>query len=267
MASTSALRVLNLHRSVSSIATTSKRHFSGSSLRHASYDGSRNNATPARAHREGTDVSRAAGGPDLDPVTRLPRNSSTAASVNPGAQLLAKFAESLQNKSMTNSEVQDVPFSTTPASDPLNYSTELLPLKIDPTLEAFVNNLMKDGKKASATRHVLGMMEYLSQALHADPLPALLSAVRSAGPLVRMQSRKNGGKNIAVPIALGPDQSRRRGIIAIIEASKKRSDKRLSVRMAREVIAVLEGSSSTLARKEEIHRVAMVNRSNASVRI
>jgi small subunit ribosomal protein S7 len=111
------------------------------------------------------------------------------------------------------------------------------------------------------------MMEYLSQALHADPLPALQSAIRAAGPLVRMQSRKNGGKVTPVPIALGPDQSRRRGIMAIIEASKKRSDKKVSIRLAREVVAVIEGNSSTLARKEEIHRFAMVNRSNINSRM
>lgn len=186
-----------------------------------------------------------------------------------GAEALADLAQGLTSSFAASSMppfTESAPLASSPAESgyavPSGYSTETLPLKTDPTLEAFVNNLMKDGKKASATRHIIDMLQYLSQALHADPLPAVQAAILAAGPLVRMQTKKTGGKNIGVPVALGQEQSRRRAIIAIIEASKKRNDKKLSVRLAREVIAVLEGSSSTLAKKEDQHRLAMVNRSN-----
>ncbi|PWN93892.1 ribosomal protein S7, partial [Acaromyces ingoldii] len=147
------------------------------------------------------------------------------------------------------------------------YTPEALAQRTDPLLEAFVNNLMRDGKKAQATSHICDMLDHLAQAFHADPLPALHAAVEAASPLVRMQTRKGGGKNVQVPVALRAEQSRRKGIVAILDASKKRNDRKLATRLAREVIAVLEGTSSTLAKKEEAHKVAMLNRSNASVRI
>lgn len=268
IASTSALRMFSLRQSLPRVASSSRQLFTPSSTRLAQYESAGNDASPARAHRAEAGVNnRAAGGPDLDPVSGEPRNASTEAytkAKNGGAATLADLAEGLGMSSLPiEPQVEEI---RTPV-EKHSYSPSLLPLKTDPILEAFVNNLMKDGKKATATRHILEMMEYLSQALHADPLPAVQSAIQSAGPLVLMQSRKKGGKNVAVPIALRAEQSRRRGIISIIETSKKRSDKKLSVRLAKEIIAVLEGNSSTLTRKEEMHRLAMVNRSNASVRI
>lgn len=268
IASTSALRMFTLRQSVSRIASSSRQLYTPTSSRLAKYESKGNDASPARAHRaEAEENNRAASGPDLDPASGVPRNASTKATTQArlgSAEALANMAQSLRDSHLSiEPQVEEV---RTPI-ETHSYSTTLLPLKTDPTLEAFVNNLMKDGKKATATRHILEMLEYLSQALHADPLPAVQSAIQSAGPLVRMQSRKSGGKNVAVPIALRAEQSRRRGIISIIETSKKRNDKKLSIRLAKEIIAVLEGSSSTLTRKEEMHRLAMVNRSNASVRI
>lgn len=157
--------------------------------------------------------------------------------------------------------------SQMPALAPSGYSMTSVPLKADPVLKALINNLMRDGKKATATHHVLLMLQYLAKALHADPLPAVKEAIRSASPLVRMQTRKQGGKNTQVPLALHSSQSRRRGIVSIIEASRKRNDNKLSIRLAKEVIAVLEGSSAALNRKLEIHKLATANRSNTGVRV
>ncbi|UZJ51487.1 hypothetical protein CBS101457_000807 [Exobasidium rhododendri] len=276
-ASTSALRVSSksLCHSLPAVAV-SRRCLSSTITRWAEQED--DHSTPARAHRQDTPASRIAGGTDVNPVNGSSRNSSTEAAKSArlrGADKLATLAERLTTSdSISSLSSFDMPEMASPPTvatsgfaAPSGYTTETLPLKTDPTLEAFVNNLMKDGKKASATRHILDMMQYLAKALHADPLPAVRAAIEAAGPLVRMQSRKSGGKNVAVPMALGPHQSRRKAIVAIIAASKKRSEKQLSVRLAREIIAVLEGSSSTLQKKEEAHRLAMVNRSNTSVRI
>lgn len=243
----------------------------------------RKETTPARDHRIGTSESRAAGGSDLDPITREARNASTeyrsqvdSDTKTRDAENLARLANRIQyggsSAGASGTGVLSTvagPATTADSSKsviPSGYSTDTLPLRTDPTLEAFVNNLMKDGKKAQATRITVDMLQYLARALHADPLPALQAAILSAGPMVRMQTRKKGGKNVGVPVALRQEQSRRRAIVSIITASSKRNDSHVSTRLAKEVIAVLEGNSTTLTRKEEMHRQAMVNRSNALVR-
>ncbi|KAK0568085.1 hypothetical protein OC861_002329 [Tilletia horrida] len=149
----------------------------------------------------------------------------------------------------------------------LGYTKDNLPTRTDPTLSFFVGILMKDGKRAQANRIVMDVLGHLHDWTAAPPLPMFTEAINRASPLTRMQSSKSGGKITQIPIPLNPRQSNHRGIKAIIEASKKRNDRSVSIRLAREILAVLEGSSSVLARKEEQHKVAMANRANASVRI
>ncbi|KAK0530431.1 hypothetical protein OC842_003934 [Tilletia horrida] len=161
----------------------------------------------------------------------------------------------------------DVPTQRTSVVPTLGYTKDNLPTKTDPTLAFFVGILMRDGKKAASSRTVMNVLAHLNEWTSSPPLPLFVEAINRASPLVRMQSSKSGGKITQIPIPLNPRQSTHRGIKAIIEASKKRSDRYISTRIAREMVAVLEGSSSVLSRKEEQHKVAMANRANASVRI
>ncbi|KAL9940650.1 hypothetical protein V8E36_000138 [Tilletia maclaganii] len=174
----------------------------------------------------------------------------------------------------TASEPTQIARSTLPARSAAaalptlgGYTKDNLPTQTDPTLAFFVGILMRDGKKATANRAVMDVLGHLNEWTSAPPLPLFQEAIARASPLVRMQSSKTGGKITQIPIPLNPRQSAHRGIKGIIEASKKRNDRYLSTRLAREVLAVLEGSSSVLQRKEEQHKVAMANRANASVRI
>ncbi len=136
-----------------------------------------------------------------------------------------------------------------------------------PLLSRIIGILQKDGKKARAMRQLSEVLNHLSLATRDSPLPILAAAVERASPLVRMQTKKAGGKSLQVPIPLSERQATRRAIVAIIEASRKRPDAELATRLAKEIIAVVEGTSSTLQKKEEAHKVALANRANASVRI
>ena len=147
------------------------------------------------------------------------------------------------------------------------YSPTKLPPKQDPLLQFFVNLLMRDGKKASAERYIADMLAYIAKLTNSDPLPVVYEAVELARPILRMQTRKQGGKNMQVPIPLNERQSTRRALKWIIDAGNKRSDRSISRRLAVEILAVVEGNSSVLSRKEEQHKVGMINRANASVRI
>lgn len=147
------------------------------------------------------------------------------------------------------------------------YTLDTLPPRQDPLLQFMVNLLMRDGKKATAERFVAGMLADMAKLTNSDPLPLVYEAVELAKPILRMQSRKQGGKTMQVPIPLNPRQSTRRAIMWIIEASRRRADRSISHRLAVEMLAVLEGNSSVLSRKDEAHKIGTVNRANASVRI
>jgi len=273
--------------SMSSQSIIRQRGISSSSICRIAGD---NEASPAREHRSGS--STTSGGKDVEKLSGESKNSSTATNLETrrkSATGLADFTQSLVSSPRNLDRMPQEPRLNTsvlapqrrvasteeiaarhvqaPALAPSGYSMTNVPLRTDPILKSLINNLMRDGKKATATKHILDMLNHMSKAMHANPLPAVKEAIRIASPLVRLQTRKQGGKNTQVPIALFSNQSRRRGIIAIIEASKKRNDNKLSLRLAKEMIAVLEGSSSAVTRKLDVHKLATANRSNTGVRV
>lgn len=144
----------------------------------------------------------------------------------------------------------------------VGYTSSTLPTRSDELLEAFVNLLQRKGNKSLATKQVLGMLHHVSLALNNDPLPALREAVDIASPLVKTTSFKSRAKVIHVPFALNARQMRAKGIRAIIEASAKRGEREIERRLAKEVIATLEGNSEVIRKKEETHREAVRNRAN-----
>lgn len=83
----------------------------------------------------------------------------------------------------------------------------------------------------------------------------------TAAPAVRVVSFKYGTKVMMTPHPLTEKQRTRAGLKAIIAASESRPGKSLEVRLAREMIAVVQGESRSLQEKERLHRLAMVNRS------
>jgi Ribosomal protein S7p/S5e len=92
-------------------------------------------------------------------------------------------------------------------------------------------------------------------------MPILREAILMASPAVRSMIHRRGAKNVVKPVALGEKQRTRFALQWILAASDKKSGQTVEERLAREFIAVLQGTSDALRKKEEVHRFAMVNRS------
>lgn len=248
------------------------------------------NSTPAREHRP-----RSAVGPGAPGQTSSSQLSKENLGVESGVSSGGKTQRDAINSAMgvldsLAREVASSPCSSTsspvdlstasistPSSPALNavhdistgpiYTPSTLPPRSEPTLEFLTNLLMKDGKKAQAQRFTTGTLSIIANITNSNPLPLIHDAISRTAPLVKMQSKKQGGKSLQVPVALTKRQSERKALSWIIDASKKRPDRELEKRLAAEFLAVVEGTSSAIGRKEEQHKIATVNRANAAVRI
>ena len=200
--------------------------------------------------------------------TDTPGTADSSAQTETAAELAKQLAK---HSNAAESPKVVLPPQATVAQEspapPLAYTPDTLPPRQDPLLHFMVNLLMRDGKKARAERWVSDMLGHMAKLTNSSPVPLVHEAVASARPLLRMQSRKQGGKTMQVPIPLNERQSTRRALVWIIDASNRRLDRMISRRLAVEVLAVLEGNSSVLSRRDELHKVGTNNRANASVRI
>jgi hypothetical protein len=88
-------------------------------------------------------------------------------------------------------------------------------------------------------------------------------AIHLTSPSIRIVSLRRAAKNVPIPSALDARQRARTGISWILKAAEKGRKGGASERtgrIAKEVLAVLDGSSAALARKDEVHRLGAVNR-------
>ena len=201
---------------------------------------------------------------------RLVQDFAAQLASNPNPNSNPSSASSTATSAATATATAPATPTPTPAALPTSsfaYAPNALPPRSDALLSFLVNLLMKDGKKAQAERFVTRMLAHIATLTNADPLPLVYAAVQSVRPLVKMQSRKQGGKNIQVPTPLNERQSTRKALVWIIDASKKRADREIHKRLATEFIAVVEATSNALTKKEDVHKIATANRANTSVRI
>lgn len=144
---------------------------------------------------------------------------------------------------------------------------EIPPLE-DPLLAFLTNMMMTDGKKAVARGHVALMLSTLRHRSSAQPLPQLREAIRLVAPNIRMAKLKKGSKQVSVPRPLGERQRVRQAIVWILDASDKRKNpvaggsRKFGERVALEVEAILNGTSTIFKTRNDLHQTATVNRAN-----
>ena len=135
-----------------------------------------------------------------------------------------------------------------------------LPPAEDPLLQFMTNTIMRHGKRKRASRTVSRMLLWVHSLTRAPPLEIVREAVLLAAPAVRTMSHTRGGKIVSRPIALSEKQRTRYALKWIIKASDNRPGQALEERLAREIIAIVQRTSSVLTEKERAHTFAMVNR-------
>jgi small subunit ribosomal protein S7 len=149
-----------------------------------------------------------------------------------------------------------LPFATPTAPPPM---LDIPPAE-DPLLQFMANTIMRHGKRKRASRIVSRMLLWVHSLTRAPPLDIVRQAVLLAAPAVRIMSHTHGGKIVARPVALSEKQRTRYAVKWIIKACENRPGQTLEERLAREIIATLQGSSSVLTEKDRLHTLAMVNR-------
>ncbi|CCJ28643.1 unnamed protein product [Pneumocystis jirovecii] len=129
-----------------------------------------------------------------------------------------------------------------------------------------VGIIMKKGKKTKAQKQLENAFLYIKQKTNTNPHFIFSKAIEKTSPLIKLISTKKGSKSIKIPVPLNEYQQHRKAIIWILEASNKRHNRNFSERLAQELIAVVDGTSSVFQRKEQLHKLALVrNFSNLTI--
>ncbi len=136
----------------------------------------------------------------------------------------------------------------------------------DLVLAKFVNILMLDGKKSVAAKIVYEALDTIEAKGNAQPIEVFKQALDNIGPQVEIKSRRVGGSTYQVPIEVRSERKIALAMRWIIEASRKRGEKGMKLRLAGEVLDAVQNRGSAFKKKEDTHRIAEANKAFAHFR-
>jgi small subunit ribosomal protein S7 len=129
-----------------------------------------------------------------------------------------------------------------------------------------VNRLLKKGKKRLAKRIVYKAFELIEFRTNQNPLFLLEKAIRNLSPRVQLKAKRVGGATYQVPSLLNKFRSTNLAIRWIVEYSRKRSGKGMSLKLANELLEAAKGLGNAIKKKEETHKMAEANKAFAQFR-
>lgn len=140
-------------------------------------------------------------------------------------------------------------------------------LKYDNLLVSLlINRILKNGKKLLAKRIVYKALEFIEFRTSQKPLIVLEKAIRNTSPRVQLKAKRVGGATYQVPTLISKFHSINMSITWLVEYSRKRSGRGMSIKLSNELLEAAKGLGNTIKKKEEMHKMAEANKAFAQFR-
>ncbi len=130
----------------------------------------------------------------------------------------------------------------------------------------FINLLMYDGKKSIAENILYTSLNILKNKIKKSRLSLLQIAINNVKPIVEVKSRRVGGTTYQIPIEVRPKRGDTLAIRWIIFSARKRSQKKMFLKLADELLDAINKRGFAIKRRDETHRIAESNKAFAHYR-
>ena len=130
----------------------------------------------------------------------------------------------------------------------------------------FIHQVMRRGKKSTATSVVYGAFELVQERSQKDPLEVFEQALHNVGPAIEVKPRRVGGATYQVPVEVEADRRDSLAVRWILAASRSRSGKSMIERLAGELLDAANNTGTAVKKREEVHKMAEANRAFAHYR-
>ncbi len=126
-----------------------------------------------------------------------------------------------------------------------------------------INKVMLDGKRGVAQRVCYDAFEIIREKTGKEPVEVFDEAMNNVMPLLEVKARRIGGATYQVPIEVRAERRQTLGLRWLVDAARKRGEKRMSERVAGEILDAASNAGSAFKKKEDTHRMAEANRAFA----
>ena len=129
-----------------------------------------------------------------------------------------------------------------------------------------INSIMLDGKKGVAQSIVYDAFDQVKSETGEEPLEIFEKAMNNIMPVLEVKARRVGGANYQVPIEVRPERRQTLGLRWLTKYTRDRGEKRMSERLAKELMDAANNTGSSVKKKEDTHKMAEANRAFAHYR-
>lgn len=127
----------------------------------------------------------------------------------------------------------------------------------------FINHLMRRGKKSIAQKIIYDCFEIIKEKTKKNPLEVFAGAVKNVAPEVELKSRRIGGANYQIPVAVIGDRKNTLAYRWLIIAAKAKKGAPMKEKLADELIAAYNREGAAIKKREDTYRMAEANRAFA----
>lgn len=129
-----------------------------------------------------------------------------------------------------------------------------------------INGIMVDGKKGTAQKIVYDAFQMIQEKTETEPLEVFDKAMNNIMPVLEVKARRVGGANYQVPIEVRPDRRETLGIRWLTGYSRKRGEKGMTERLAKEIMDAANNAGASVKKREDTHKMAEANKAFAHYR-
>lgn len=131
-------------------------------------------------------------------------------------------------------------------------------------LGKFINNIMLHGKKETARKAVYMAFDIIKEKTgNPNPLEIFDIAIKNAGPMVEVRSRRIGGANYQVPREVRPERRQALAMRWIILAARSKKGAPIHMKLAEELILASKNEGSAIKKRDDTHKMADANKAFA----
>jgi small subunit ribosomal protein S7 len=134
-------------------------------------------------------------------------------------------------------------------------------------VQAFINAMMRNGKKSLAARLFYDALDMAEQRGNRNGLEIFEQAIKNVSPMMEVKPRRVGGATYQIPMEV---PGYRRFALAsrwILSAAHDRSGKNFSEKLAAELMDAANNTGSAIRKREETHKMAEANRAFSHYRV
>lgn len=134
-------------------------------------------------------------------------------------------------------------------------------------LQSFINRVMKDGKKSTATRVVYDALDIIEGRAKKNPYEVFEQAMKNVSPVMEVRPRRVGGATYQVPMEVPRHRQFALATRWLLASARSRGGKSFAEKLAGELMDAANNTGSAIRKREETHRMAEANRAFSHYRV